>query len=40
MDLVMKEVKMGMRRRGERFPEDGRVEITWPLVCRSLGSVW
>ena len=29
MDAVMKEVKMGMGRRGEE-----RVEVAWPLVCR------
>ena len=31
---IMKEVKMGMGRRGMSFLEDGRVEIAWPLVCR------
>ena len=39
MDGVMKEVKIGMGGRGVRFLEDGRVEIVWPLVCRSLGSI-
>ena len=34
MEAVMKEVKMGMERRGVRFLEDGRVDIAWPLVCR------
>ena len=34
MDAVMKEVKMGMGRRGVRFQDEGRVETTWPLVCR------
>ena len=34
MDAVIKEVKMGMGRRGVRFQEKGRVEIAWPLVCR------
>ena len=32
MDGVMKEVKMGMGRRGVNFLE--KVEIAWPLVCR------
>ena len=32
MDGVMKELKMGIGRRG--------VEIAWPLVCKSLGSIW
>ena len=40
MDAVMKEVKMGMGRRGEILGLGERVEITWPLVCRYLGSVW
>ena len=41
MDAVMKEVKVGMRRRGVRFQEEGReLEIAWPLVCRRLGFVW
>ena len=34
MDAVMKEVKIGMGRRGVRFLEDGVVESSWPLVCR------
>ena len=34
IDVVMKEMMMGMGRRGGE-----RVEITWPLVCRCLGSV-
>ena len=39
MDGVMKEVKMGMGRRGVSFMEDGRVEIAWPLACRLPGSM-
>ena len=34
MDAVMREVKIGMGRRRERFQEEGRVEIAWLLVCR------
>ena len=35
MDGVMKEVKMGMGRRGSEIPGGWeRVENTWPLVCR------
>ena len=34
MDEVMKELKMGIRRRGVSFLEEGRMQITWPLVCR------
>ena len=41
MDTVMKELKMGMGRRGVRFQEEGR---EWRLpgffVCRGLGFVW
>ena len=33
MDAVM-EVKMGLGKRGVRFLDEKRVEITWPLVCR------
>ena len=33
MDGVM-EVKMGMGRKGMKFLDGERVEITWPLVCR------
>ena len=33
IDSVM-EVKMGMGKRSERFLEDGRAEIAWPLICR------
>ena len=38
-NAVMK-VKMGMGRKGARFLEEERVEIIWPLVCRSRDSVW
>ena len=31
---------MGMGRRGVSYLDDGKVEIAWPLVCRSLGSMW
>ena len=34
IDGVMKEVKMGMGRRGASFMEDGREEIAWPLIFR------
>ena len=35
MSTVMKEMMIGMGRRGMRFLGGGeRVEITWPLVCR------
>ena len=40
MDAVMKEVKVGMRRRGVKFQEGRELEIAWPLVCRRLGFVW
>ena len=34
IDRVMKEVKMGMGKRGVSFLEDNREEIDWPFVCR------
>ena len=45
IDGVMKEMNMGMGKRGVSFLEDGkkgselpagweRVEIAWPLICR------
>ena len=35
IDNRVKEVKMGMERRGSEIPGGGeRVEIAWPLVCR------
>ena len=34
MNGVMKDVKMGMGKKGVSFLEDGRVEIAWHLVCR------
>ena len=44
MDAVIKEMKMGKGRREVRFLEEERererVERTWSLVYRCIGSVW
>ena len=34
MDAVMKEMKMGMGRRGVTLGGRKRLEIAWPLICR------